>query len=197
MPGYLFNEKNKTEGNNVKLTAAAVQLGLEQVATNQGLVDSLNKQYEIKLKSAKTEQEIKTIQDERKNALNQLNTSNTNALNILVKQRDQLGEGAFTKGIKAAADAMYKEGPLVVFKDQAIEALNKLKNSEFKTELQIGLASGQVSPTVITKILSIAAGNKGFETSFKLLVDKQGLADAALIGELLPSEGATDSKRRF
>jgi hypothetical protein len=195
-PTTLFDE-NKENQQSAKLGAAAVELGVQQAAQNQGLLDSLNKQYEIKLKSAKTEEEIKRIQDERKVALNQLNTSNSNALNILVKQKNQLGEDTFTKGIKAAADAMYKEGPMVVFKDQALESLNKLKDSEFKTELQIGLASGQVNPAVITKILSTAAGNKGFETSFKLLVDKQGLADAALIAELLPSDGATDSTRNL
>jgi TP901 family phage tail tape measure protein len=186
-----FGERKQS----AKLTAAAVELGLQEVAQNQGLVDSLNRQYDIKLRSAKTEQEINTIQEERKVALDQLNTSNANALNLLIKQKDQLGVDGFTKGIKAAADAMYKEGPMAVFKDQAIEALNKLKDSKFKTELQVGLASGQVSPTVITKILSTAAGNKGFETGFKILVDKQGLADASLISELLPSEGANDTTR--
>jgi len=188
-------DSNKRKAVNVKLAAAAVELGIQEVAQNQGLVDSLNKQYDIKLKSAKTEEQIKTIQDERKNALDQLNASNANALSLLVSQRDQLGEEAFTKGIKAAADVMYKEGPMAVFKDQAIEALNELEKSDFKTRLQIGLASGQVGPAVIAKILSTAAGNKGFETSFNLLVDKQGLADAALIAQLLPSQGATDETR--
>jgi TP901 family phage tail tape measure protein len=188
-------DANKRKSVNVKLAAAAVELGIQEVAQNQGLVDSLNKQYDLKLKSAKTEQEIKTIEDQRKAGLATLNASNANALNLLVKQRDQLGGEAFTKGIKAAADAMYKEGPMAVFKDQALDALNNLKDSEFKTELQVGLASGQVGPAVITKILSTAAGNKGFETAFSLLVDKQGLADAALIAELLPSEGATDTTR--
>jgi len=188
-------DSNKRKSVNVKLAAAAVELGIQEVAQNQGLVDSLNKQYDIKLKSAKTEEQIKAIEDERKNALDQINASNANALNLLVSQRDQLGEEAFTKGIKAAADVMYKEGPMAVFKDQALEALNKLEKSNFKTRLEIGLASGQVGPAVITKILSTAAGNKGFETSFNLLVDKQGLADAALIAQLLPSEGATDTTR--
>ncbi len=188
-------DSNKRKAVNVKLAAAAVELGIQEVAQNQGLVDSLNKQYDIKLKSAKTEEQIKAIEDERKNALDQINASNANALNLLVSQRDQLGEEAFTKGIKAAADVMYKEGPMAVFKDQAIEALSELEKSDFKTRLEIGLASGQVGPAVITKILSTAAGNKGFETSFNLLVDKQGLADAALIAQLLPSEGATDTTR--
>jgi len=188
-------DANKRKAVNVKLAAAAVELGIQEVSNNQGLVDSLNKQYDIKLQSAKTESEINTIQDERKVALDQLNSSNAKALALLVSQRSQLGEDAFTKGIKAAADAMYKEGPMAVFKDQAIEALNKLKDSDFKAQLQIGLASGQVSPAVITKILATASGNKGFETSFNLLVDKQGLADAALIAELLPTEGATDTTR--
>jgi TP901 family phage tail tape measure protein len=188
-------DANKRKAVNVKLGAAAVELGIQEVAQNQGLVDSLNRQYDIKLKSAKTEKEIKAIEDQRKVAIDKLNQSNANALNLLVSQKDQLGEEAFTKGIKAAADVMYKEGPMAVFKDSAIEALNELEDSNFKTQLQIGLASGQVSPTVISKILSTAAENKGFETAFSFLVDKQGLADAALIAELLPSQGATDMTR--
>jgi TP901 family phage tail tape measure protein len=197
LPGFLSNEKNKIEGNKTKLTAAAVQLAVQEVAQNQGLVDSLNKQYDLKLKAAKTEQEIKRIEDERKISIAQLNTSNAKALNILIKQKDQLGVNAFNKGIKAAADVMYKEGPMAVFKDQAIKELDNFKNSDFKTTLQIGLASGQVGPTVISKILSTIAGSKGFETSFKLLVDKQGMADAALVAELLPSEGGSDSTRKL
>jgi TP901 family phage tail tape measure protein len=195
--GFGVADENSRKAVNVKLAAAAVELGVQEVAQNQGLVDSLNRQYDIKLKSAKTESDIKRIQDERKAGLDKLNSSNANALNLLVKQRDQLGEDSFTKGIKAAADAMYKEGPMVVFKDQALEQLNNLKKSKFKTQLQVGLASGQVSPTVITKILSTAAGDKGFKASFNLLVNKQGLADAALIADLLPSEGGTDSTRKL
>ena len=181
----------------VELSAAAVQLGVQEVAQNQGLVDSLNKQYDLKLKSAKTESEIQTIESNRKESLRQLNNSNKNALNLLISQKDQLGEEAFTKGIKNAADAMYKEGPMAVFKDQAITELGKFENSEFKTTLQIGLASGNLDPAVIIKLLSAANGDKGFETSFKVLVDKQGLADAGLIANLLPSEGATDSTRKL
>jgi hypothetical protein len=195
--GFGVADENSRKAVNVKLAAAAVELGVQEVAQNQGLVDSLNRQYDLKLKSAKTESDIKRIQDERKAGLEKLNSSNANALNFLVKQREQLGEDAFTKGIKAAADAMYKEGPMVVFKDQALEQLNNLKKSKFKTQLEIGLASGQVSPTVITKILSTAAGDKGFKASFNLLVNKQGLADAALIADLLPSTGATDSTRKL
>ena len=193
-PTSLFDEFAQKK-QSTKLTAAAVQLGIQEVAQNQGLVDSLNRQYDLKLKSAKTAQEIKTIEDQRKAGLERINANNATALNLLIKQRNQLGEEGFVKGIKAAADAMYKEGPMVVFKDQALEQLDKLANSKFKTQLQVGLASGQVSPAVITKILSTAVGNKGFQTSFNLLVNKQGLADAALIAELLPSQGATDATR--
>lgn len=190
-----LSDQNKRREVNTKLAAAAVELGVQEVAQNQGLVDSLNRQYDIKLKSAKTEAEIKTIQDQRKAGLAQLNSTNASALALLVKQKDELGEGAFNKGIKAAADVMYKEGPMAVFKDQALEELDKLKNSEFKTQLQIGLASGQVNPMTLGKILSMASENKGFETSFKLLVEKQGLADASMIADLLPKEGATGKTR--
>jgi hypothetical protein len=193
-PTTLF-DYSKERNQSTKLSTAAVQLTVQEVAQNQGLVDSLNRQYDLKLKLAKTEAQIKTIEDERKRSLETLNSSNATALNTLIKQKDQLGENVFNKGIKAAADAMYKEGPMSVFKDVAIQQLGELKNSTFKTTLQVGLASGQVSPIVLSKILENAAGNKEFRSNFKLIVDKQGLADAALITELLPSQNATDTTR--
>jgi hypothetical protein len=75
-----LSDQNQRREVNANLGAAALQLGLEQVAMNNGLVDSLNKQYDIKVKMAKTDAEIKTIEEERKAALEDLNAKNAEAL---------------------------------------------------------------------------------------------------------------------
>jgi hypothetical protein len=184
---------NKRKAVNVKLAAASVQLGIEQVTQNNGLVDSLNKQYDTKIKMAKTEGEIKALEDQRAAGIAKLNASNATALNFLIQQKDALGSEAFTKGINASVDALYKEGPMKVFADEAKKSLEALKNSEFKTTLQIGFASGEFNPITVKKIIDIATSNKDFETKVKFLIEKEGFANADTVIQLLSKTGASNN----
>ena len=184
---------NKRKAVNVKLAAASVQLGIEQVTQNNGLVDSLNKQYDTKIKMAKTEGEIKALEDQRAAGIAKLNASNATALNFLIQQKNALGSEAFTKGINASVDALYKEGPMKVFADEAKKSLEALKNSEFKTTLQIGFASGEFNPITVKKIIDIATSNKDFETKVKFLIEKEGFANADTVIQLLSKTGASNN----
>jgi TP901 family phage tail tape measure protein len=184
-----LSDQNQRREVNANLGAAALQLGLEQVAMNNGLVDSLNKQYDIKVKMAKTDAEIKTIEDERKKALDTLNAKNAEALTLLIAQKDAFGPEIFTKGINAAIDTLYKDGPMKVFADEAKKALEGIGNADFKAMLQVQFASGSLDPVTVMKL----AKNQELESKFTVLVDAQGSENANLVMQLLMKAGVSDT----
>jgi hypothetical protein len=186
--GKALYDQNKIKAENVKLDAAATQMGIEQVVMNNGLVDSLNERFDIQLKTAKTAAEIKAIEDARAIALSELNSKNADALDLLIEQKDQLSAGAFDKGINAAIDALYKEGPMKVFADQAKAMLSQGKDSNFKTMLQVELASGGLDPLTVMKLVK----NPNLETNYKLMVEAQGTKDTNAIFQLLMKANVGD-----
>ena len=182
-----YADRKNQESNN-KLGAAAIQMALENVTLNNGLVDSINKQYDTKVALAKTEKEIKTIEDERANALKTVNANNATALNFLIQQKDAFGPDVFTSGINAAIDELYKEGPMKVFATQAKEAIKGVADEDFKAMLQIEFASGSLDAATVIKL----ANNKEIQKSFKLVVDSEGSANANLLLQLLMKAGIKD-----
>jgi len=186
--GAAYSMKGPKE-ENAKLGAAALQLGLEQVTMNNGLVDALNKQYDIKVKMAKTDAEIKKIEEERKSALDTLNAKNAEALKLLISQKDAFGPDIFKKGIDAAVNSLYKEGPMKVFADQAIKDLEGITNSDFKAFVQIEFASGSLDPVTVSKL----AKNKELQTKFTLLAEQKGSENANMILQLLMKSGVSDT----
>jgi TP901 family phage tail tape measure protein len=183
-----FAQRGNRESN-ANLAGAALQLGLEQVTMNNGLVDSLNRQYDIKVKMAKTDEEIKKIEEERQAALDILNAKNSEALNLLIAQKDNFGPDIFTKGIKAAIDTLYKDGPMKVFADEAKKELEGIKDADFKAMLQVQFASGSLDPVTIMKL----ANNEELQSQFTILVKDQGSENANLIMQLLMKAGVTDT----
>jgi len=186
--GSELSQKGARESN-ANLGAAALQLGLEQVTMNNGLVDSLNKQYDIKVKMAKTDAEIKKIEDQRAAAIETINAKNTEALNILIAQKDAFGPGLFTKGINAAIDTLYKDGPMKVFADEAKKELEGIGNADFKAMLQVQFASGALDPVTVMKL----ANNESLESTFTVLVESQGSENANVILQLLMKAGTNDT----
>ena len=193
-----------------KLKAAAVQLGIQEIQQQQGIRDSLNAQYDSEIskleaqklattdkqKQLQLEKEIEALQAKRKTDLDTLNNQFQTQINQLVQMKDQIGQANFDKAIKASADAMYKEGPMAVFKDQALAALSTLENSDFKTYLQLEFASGTIDPITLTTL----ANNKELATSFNVLVSTtlQGdAAEAALILGLIGKTGADDQTKKY
>jgi TP901 family phage tail tape measure protein len=184
-----FSDQNQRREVNANLGAAALQLGLEQVVLNNGLVDSLNKQYEIKLKMAQTDAEIKKIEDERAAAIDALNAKNTEALNLLISQKDAFGPEIFTKGINAAIDALYPTGPLKVFADEAKKELEGIKDADFKALLQVQFAGGALDPVTIMKL----ANNQELQSKFTVMVEQQGSEQANLVMQLLMKAGTDET----
>jgi TP901 family phage tail tape measure protein len=187
--GKGLSDQNKRKEVNANLGAAALQLGLEQVTMNNGLVDSLNKQYDIKVKMAKTDAEIAVIEDERKAALDTLNAKNTEALNLLIAQRDAFGPEIFTKGINAAIDTLYKDGPMKVFADEAKKALENIGNADFRAMLQVQFASGSLDPVTVMKL----ANNQKLQSKFTIMVESQGSEQANLVIQMLMKAGVEDT----
>jgi hypothetical protein len=187
---WSLKDQNKAKEENNILMGAAIQLGVEQVAQNQGMVDSLNAEYDAKLKTAKTSKEIETIEKNRKKGLDALNSSNKNSLDILIKQKDSLDPTIFSNAIKAQTDTMYKEGPMKVFADQATTALNAMKETSFKTTLQLEYASGNLDPITLTSLIKYAESDKTLEANYQVLVGLVGGAEANLALQLLSKAGA-------
>jgi TP901 family phage tail tape measure protein len=189
-----FFQLRDAAAQSTKIQTAGAQLMIQELANNQQLIDSLNKQYDIKLKTAKTEEEIAGIEKDRKKALDDLNKQNEDQLNTIVASKDLIGDTNFNAAIKASADALYTKGPMAALKDAAITQLEALENSSFKTEMQLEFASGLVDPMTLIEML----GNEEFQKEYNILVDTTfsgNAAEANVVSRLLSKAGLkTESK---
>ena len=190
-PTTLFDEAAENQ-QTAKANAAAVQLGAELIGQNQQLVDGLNRQYDIKLKSAKTEKEIQDIEKERKGAIDQLNAANAKTLQDVLALSKNISADDFTKSINSAIDSLYKDssGAIKTFVELAQNSLNKLEDSPFKKTIQIGFASGDLQPATVSKILEYAAADKDIEGKINLLINQEGFANTDLLMQLFAKTGA-------
>jgi TP901 family phage tail tape measure protein len=181
------------QGENNELIAAAAQLGLEQVAVNNGLVDSLNKQYDIKVAEAKTQEEINSLEQERQDSLDVLNQKNTEYLNTLLAQAKALGPQAFSDAARAQIDTMYSEGPLKVFVDTVKDELNKLPvESEYRLMVETMMATGELDPLTAAALTTATANNKDLEATISLLIKKVGMIETGSLTAALVSAAVSD-----
>jgi TP901 family phage tail tape measure protein len=190
-PTTLFDEAKENQMT-TKANSAAVQLGAELIGQNQQLVDGLNRQYDIKLKSAKTEQEIKDIQDERKASIDRINAANAQTLKDVLTMSKNLSADEFTKSINSAIDSLYKDSSdaIKTFVQLAKDSLNKLEDSPFKKTIQLGFASGELQASTISKILEYAAADKEIQSKINFLITKEGFANTDLLMQLFAKTGA-------
>jgi hypothetical protein len=184
--------QNALSSRNAKLDAAAVQMGVEAVQLNQANVDSLNKQYAIKIQNAKTDKEALALEDERKRKVDALNQANKTTLAEIRTLSKGLSGDQFTKAINTSVDLAYKDSSDAVktFVGQAKDQLNNLANSPFKTNLQLGFASKDLSPSTIIRLLKAGTEDKYLEGRFNLLIEEQGFANADTMFQLLSKTGA-------
>ena len=185
-------DQSKAKASNAKLDAAAIQLGLEAINQNQQLVDGLNQQYDLKIKNAKTEEEIIRLQAQRKADLDKLNTANKQTINDVVSLSSQISAENFNKAIATSIDNLYKESSdaVKVFKDIAKDELNDLANTDFKKTIQIGFASGQLTPNAVIALLDASKQVPEIQTKIKTIVEKEGFANASTLLELISQTGA-------
>ena len=187
----LWNQ-NKAKAANAKLDSASIQLGLEAIVQNQQLVDGLNREYDLKIQNAKTEKEILDLQAQRKIDLDKLNTANKQTVNDVVGLSSQISGENFNKAIGTSIDNLYKDASdaVKVFKDIAKDELDDLANTDFKKTIQIGFASGQLTPNAVINLLDASKKVPEIETKIKTVVEKQGFADASTLLELMGQTGA-------
>lgn len=194
---------------NIQASSVAVQLGAEQISQNQGLLDSLERQYnsqidalKIKKEAAKTDEDRKTIEDEitkaifdRDKALETQKNKNKQVFDNLLKQAKTLGP-AFGDAIGLSIDEKFKDasGALKAAVDLAKTSLKDMADSDFKTTLQLGLASGEFDPITITNLVNAAAENEDLSVKFKAVLDMAGSADANQLLQLLGSSNVKSSE---
>ena len=190
---------------NAEVAAVAVQLGTEQISQNQGLLDSVDQRYasqlaelNVKKESAKTDEEILAIQKdisdkekERDAALDNIKNKNSIIYDNLVAQAKQLGP-AFNDSIGTSIDSRFANSSdaMKAAATLAKDSLSNMSDGDFKVNLQIGLASGELDPITVTNLINANAASGGeLSSKFNLLVDAQGTADANQIIQLLGKAG--------
>jgi TP901 family phage tail tape measure protein len=177
----------ETAEQNQLLRSQAIQTGINAVSQGQGQLDIANQYYNTKLKTAKTEGEIKKIEDDRKIALDEINDKNAANLKTIISLKNQIPTSAFDTTIKTAVDNLYKDADKVTkdLVNNALSGLKQIEDVDLRTTLQIGMASGAVKEGAARKILEYATSNKDFSTNLKLLIDSQGTNEAMSIISLL------------
>jgi hypothetical protein len=171
------------------------------------LVDSLNKQYDIRISSL--EQEIASTADtkqrlalerqleetikNRKADLETLNRANAQSLNDIVSLQQSLDPKVFSDALKAAIDARYEGNEaMAVIAKGILDQINQLENSEFKTTLQLQLASGDLSPTAAARILEMK--ETVLPVKFNMTASAMGIANASQLLQLLIAGRATNDQ---
>jgi hypothetical protein len=179
-----------------KIDSAAIQLGVDHIAQGQMAIDALNKQFDIKKAMAKTDEERQTVEDDRVKALKSQSDQNAADLKILIEQKKILGSDAFNAGIKTSVTERYKDSSSAIktYADKAVTDLAGMKDTNFKATLQLELASGNIDPVTVTRLINLAANDKTIETKFDALITATGsAADANLVMQLLAKSGASDA----
>jgi len=193
---------------NAKLMGVAVQLGAEQLAQNQGILDATEQRYASQIadlqaqkEAAKTdeerlalEQQIADKQAERDAGLAQIKQKNADIYNSLVQQAEALKDvdpEGFNNAIGLAIDAQYANSSdaLKAAAELAKESLSSMEDGEFKVGLQIALAAGELDPVTVTNLVNAAKDNADIEAKYKLLVDSEGTAEANQLLQILAKAG--------
>jgi len=190
-----FNQKKE----NAKLDAAGVQLGFEAISQNQQLLDSVNEQYDKKIKLAKTEKEINDLQIKRKSDIDKLNVANSKTLTEVIGISKSLSDDTFNTTVKESLDSRIKDASVATkaLNKVASEEVLKVKDQTLRRTLQIGLASENgLSPQAIISLTSFIGSSENASKSVDLFIKANGLAQletlTAIFGKFTGSETGKD-----
>ena len=186
---------NKASKEKAKLDSAAVQMGIANIESGNNSIDALNKQYDIKLAMAKTDDQRATVEKNRAIALKALTDQNKIDRDALVAQKGAIGETAFNDAVKVSVGERYKDSSsaMKTFADKSVTRLEGMKDSTFKTVLQLELGAGSIDPFVAIRLADLAESGGTFVADFDLLVGVTGsTTEANLIMQMLMKGGATD-----
>lgn len=204
MTGASIAENLADAKENNKAAGVAVQLGAEQLSQNQGLLDSLEQQYdsqiaqlESKRQAATTDEEVLAVEEqinakmaERSEALTKLKGQNKEIFESLIAQAEAMGP-SFNDAINLAIDERFKDasGAMKAAAELAKESLGGLEAGDFKATLSVGLASGEFDPITITNLINANAADGAIESKFTMLIASQGTAEANQVIQLLAASG--------
>ncbi len=193
------------EQENNQARGVAVQLAAEQLSLNQGLLDSLQRQYDNQIAQLKVEKDAtkdkkqrlaieQKINDkiaERDAGIRKQREANARVFDSLMNQARILGSG-FTDAINLSIDERFKDasGAAKAAANLARDQLGKLEDGDFKTTLQIGLASDMDPITIQTLINANKESGGKIENEYILMVRAIGTADANQAIQLLGAAGA-------
>jgi len=176
-----YRDFTKLKQHNAKLDAASIQLGFEAIGQSQQLLDSVNEQYDKKIKLAKTEKEINDLQAKRKIAIQNVNKANAETLNQVLKLSSGLSDNKFNTTVKESLDARFKDASAgtKALAEVAREGLEKVKDQKTRRILQIGLTSENgLSASSIIQVTSFLSNPKVDSKNIELFIQQNGFAEA-------------------
>jgi TP901 family phage tail tape measure protein len=189
----------------LKLQSAGIQLGINQISANQQILDSMESQYDQQIQSLEAqlksetnaekrkqlEQDILQIEKQKSGSIQTLNKENAAVLDQIVEMRDMYSDtDAFDKAIESSVLSRFADDdPMKVFAEETLNTLEKLEDSDFKTNIQLGFASGEMSISNIQSLLNAFDKDPLIGVAFDLVVDKQGMGDASQLLTLLGNAG--------
>jgi TP901 family phage tail tape measure protein len=194
-----------------KAIAAATTATVAQIQNNQQLLDSINSQYDAKIKVAeanllaakgakeekKAQKELLDLQTKKTTAVEKQNKDNAKILEDAIAMQKNLESSGkatqFNDSIKASISNFYKDADPVTkaYVDIVSGKLNNARGGEFKTMLQVGFASGDISAATVDELLGLGKGinASGIRTNVGLLVKTVGNAQTDKILQTLSAAG--------
>jgi len=192
-----------------ELAGAALQLGVEQLAQNQTLLDSVNAQYEAQISQLSAQadlvetdeerlailEQIDELEQGRVDAIKEINAANAETTAQILEQAKQLDDvGLYESAIAESVRQRYAEGPMKVFANEAVSRLADMEDQDFAMALNLQMATGELNPISVLKLIEIGSENESLRASFTLGMKQQGSAQMNQLMQLLTQTEMTDSR---
>jgi hypothetical protein len=192
--------RGETAGQNKELRVKQMtEEATNAYGQNVGGIDVINAQYDIKVKEAKTQKEINTLEDERIDKLNEQRIAANLSYEFVKAGKEQLkvweplswfGGGNDNRFLDNIKETFSEDSPQY----KTAQEINKLggEDADFKLRLQTQLESGTLNAESIDVLLGYADRNEGFATNYELMIFTSG--ETAALEFLAAAKGAGASE---
>jgi TP901 family phage tail tape measure protein len=206
------NEAKIMNTENVKMQGLVLAKGAQQLALQQRQLDALKQNYRGKI--ALKQEEIVSLElvaetaeteDARVTALEKIKTLQSDISDLKLKESEdskllaQRGMANFyqiaeilensinpNEVLNKAIESNFEGDELMIESaKQSLDAIRDMDNSSFKVFMQLGVVSGELSPSAIERLMQVSQTSGTFQANFDLLLSQRGMADANLITQLL------------
>ena len=180
---------------NKEMAGAALQLGIEQLSQNQMLLDSVNQRYAVLKAEAETQEEINRLERNRIEDIDKLNASNAETTTQIMEQAKLLkAEGLYGDAMEASVRSLYEEGtPMRVFADKALENIGKLEDQDFAMSLTLNMASGELNPVSVLRLLELGETNPTFRANYDVVMNEKGSTQTNQLVQILTQNALSDT----